>query len=115
MLEKIIKEHEQASNAQIQHKDFIDVLLSLMHQPIDPYDEQSHVIHRTNVKAIAIDMIAGSLETSSTVILWILSLLLKQPRVMKNLQDELGTKVGMNKLVEVTDLARKIELLGYGD
>ena len=34
---------------------------------------------------------------------------------MKNLQDELGTKVGMNKLVEVTDLARKIELLGYGD
>ena len=112
-MEKIIKEHEQGSDAQNgrHHKDFIDILLSLMHQPIDPCDEQSQVIDRTNIKAIALDMIAGAFDTSSSTIVWALSELLRHPRVMKNLQDELANVVGMNKLVEESDL----EKLSYLD
>jgi len=104
VLEKIIKEHE-VQNEQ-HHKDFVDILLSLMYQPIDPYDEQSHVIDETNIKAILLDMIAGSYETSATVVEWTLSELLRHPRVMKNLQDELDNLVGRNRLVEENDLAK---------
>ncbi|XP_061344988.1 uncharacterized protein LOC133290862 [Gastrolobium bilobum] len=103
LLEKIIKEHEQGSDV---HKDFIDVLLSLMHRPIDPSDEQNHVIDRTNIKAIVLDMIAAAFETSATVVEWAFSELLKHPRVMKNLQEELDNVVGMKKLVEENDLAK---------
>ncbi|XP_027357831.1 cytochrome P450 CYP736A12-like [Abrus precatorius] len=107
VLEKIIEEHEQASIEQNgSHKDFVDILLSMMHQPIDPYDEHSHAIDRTNIKAIVLDMIAASFETSSTVILWALSELLRHPRVMKKLQHELATVVGMNKLVEESDIVK---------
>ncbi|KAK7271270.1 hypothetical protein RJT34_27021 [Clitoria ternatea] len=108
VLEKIIKEHEQASNTgkNDRQEDFVDILLSMMHQPIDPYDEQSHVIDRTNIKAVVLDVISGSIETSATVVLWALSGLLKYPRVMKKLQDELGTVVGMNRLVEESDLVK---------
>ncbi|KAJ1405683.1 Cytochrome P450 [Sesbania bispinosa] len=104
VLEKIIKEHEHASNAQ--HKDFVDILLSMMHQPIDPSDDQNHTIDRTNIKAIVLDMISGAFDTSATVILWALSEILRHPKVMKNLQEELGTVVGMSKLVEETDLVK---------
>ncbi|KAK7271269.1 hypothetical protein RJT34_27020 [Clitoria ternatea] len=108
VLEKIIEEHEQASSVQLNgsHRDFVDILLSMMHQPIDPYDEQSHVIDRTNIKAIVVDMISASFETSATVILWVLSELLRHPRVMKKLQDELSTVIGMNKLVDESDLVK---------
>lgn len=108
MLEKIIKQHEQGSDVQNgqHHKDFIDILLSLMHQPINPYEKQNQVIDRTNIKAIALDVIAGAFETSATVVEWALSELIRHPRVMKNLQDELASVVGMNKLVEETDLAK---------
>lgn len=108
VMEKIIKEHEQGSHVQNEknHEDFVDVLLSLMHQPIDPYDGQNHVIDKTNIKAILLDMIAGSFETSASVVEWTLSELLRHPRVMKNLQDELDNVVGRNKLVEENDLAK---------
>ena len=108
MLEKIIKDHEEGlkvKNGQPQ-KDFIDILLSLMKEPMDGYDEQNHVFDRTNIKAIALDMIAGAFETSSTVIEWVLSELLRNPRVMKNLQDELDNVVGMKRMVEEADLAK---------
>ncbi|XP_014509780.1 cytochrome P450 CYP736A12-like [Vigna radiata var. radiata] len=108
VLEKIIKEHEDGSNAQNeqQHKDFVGILLSLMYQPMDPHDEQSHVIDRTNIKAILLDMISGSFETSATVVEWTLSELLRHPRVMKKLQDELDNVIGRNKLVEENDLVK---------
>ncbi|XLR24387.1 cytochrome P450 CYP736A12 [Arachis ipaensis] len=112
VLEKIIKDHEHASsnahnnNEKHGNKDFVDILLSQMHQPIDPYDEQNHVIDRTNIKAIVLDMIAAAFDTSATVILWALSELLRNPRVMKKLQEELRNVVGMNKLVEEVDLPK---------
>lgn len=107
-MEKIIKEHEQSPHVQNgkQHKDFIDILLSLMNQPIDPYDEQNHVIDRTNIKAIVLDMIAGAFETSATLVEWTLSELIRHPRVMKILQDELVNVIGLNKLVEEKDLGK---------
>ncbi|XP_016192087.1 cytochrome P450 CYP736A12-like [Arachis ipaensis] len=108
-LEKIIEEHEKGSSGGCHawggHRDFIDILLSLMNQPVDPRDEQSQVMDRTNIKALLLDSIAGSFETSATVIIWVLSELLKHPRVMRNLQDELISGVGLNKFVQETHLA----------
>lgn len=106
LLEHIIKEHEHPSSVKEHHhdKDFVDILLSLMNKPMD--DEQKHMIDRTNIKAIIIDMIAAALDTSVATIEWSLSELLKNPSSMKRLQHELENMVGMNKHVEETDLAK---------
>ncbi|XP_012574760.1 cytochrome P450 750A1-like [Cicer arietinum] len=107
MLEKIINDKEQSFNAQNGgHKDFIEILLSMMDQPIDPYDEQNHIIDRTNIKAIILDMISAAFDTSTTVILWVLSELLRNPKVIKKIQDELDKVVGVKKLVEEIDLVK---------
>ncbi|KAK7358292.1 hypothetical protein VNO77_00219 [Canavalia gladiata] len=107
VLEQIIKEHEQAADeGKRHHKDFVDILLSTMHQTMDPQSEQDIVIDRTNMKAILLDMIVGAIETSATVIEWALSELLRHPRVMKVLQDEIENEVGIGRMVEEKDLMK---------
>ncbi|CAK7349761.1 unnamed protein product [Dovyalis caffra] len=65
LLEKIIDEHEQdVRRLKDKPRDFVDVLLSLLNDGNDSSDEKAFVIDRSNVKAIIIDMIVGSLDTS---------------------------------------------------
>ncbi|XP_028772132.1 cytochrome P450 CYP736A12-like isoform X2 [Neltuma alba] len=105
LFEKIIKEHEEARNSHKDGKneDYIDILLSLMHQPMD--DEQTHQITRDDIKANILSLISGAYETSAISVEWTLSELCRNPRVMKNLQDELEIVVGMNRMVEEMDLS----------
>ncbi|XP_028800131.1 cytochrome P450 CYP736A12-like [Neltuma alba] len=108
VLDKIVMEHENTSKGQNlqHHNDFIHILLSLMHQPVDLQDDQDHVIDKANIKAILSDMVGGATDTSIVVIEWALSELLRHPRVMKNLQNELQNVVGMTRMVEESDLAK---------
>jgi cytochrome P450 len=55
-------------------------------------------------------MLAGSMDTSATAIEWTISELLKNPRVMKKVQNELEIVVGMKRKVEESDLI-KLEYL----
>ncbi|KAK9996439.1 hypothetical protein SO802_021125 [Lithocarpus litseifolius] len=93
VFDAIIREHEQVDiGQQGHHRDFVDPLLSLMNQPLNPHDEQIYTIDREN--------------TSSAAIEWSLSELLRHPRVMKHLQEELSSVVGMNRMVEETALEK---------
>ena len=101
----ILTEHEQVANVnKTHHKDFVDILLSIMHQTINVEGEQNLVIDRTNIKAILLDMIVAAIDTSATSIEWALSELLRHPRVMKMLQDEIQNEVGNKRMVEEKDL-----------
>ena len=106
VLENIIQEHEQIpSGPQSCEEDFIDMLLYLMNQPMNPHDENSCKIDRIVIKAIIIDMIMATYDTSAISIEWTISELLRHPRVMKLVQDELERVIGVNRMVEETDLA----------
>ncbi|KAI5435182.1 hypothetical protein KIW84_021850, partial [Lathyrus oleraceus] len=105
VLEMIIKEHEQITNAdKTRSEDFIDTLLSIMHQTIDLKNEQNPVIDRSTMKAILLDMITAGIDTSASVIEWALSELLRNPRIMKKLQDEIQNEIGHMRMVEEKDL-----------
>nr|XP_007159749.1 hypothetical protein PHAVU_002G263800g [Phaseolus vulgaris]ESW31743.1 hypothetical protein PHAVU_002G263800g [Phaseolus vulgaris] len=103
--EKIIDEHMQSEKEENKTKDFVDVMLGFVGT-----EESEYRIERPNIKAIMLDMLAGSMDTSATAIEWTLSELLKNPRVMKKLQVELENVVGMEKKVEESDL-EKLEYL----
>nr|KYP40177.1 Cytochrome P450 71D10 [Cajanus cajan] len=108
VFDEIIEEHEDPSykdKRNVHSKYFVDILLSLMHQPMD-HHEQKHFIDRTNIKAILMDMFAASFDTSAVAIEWAMSELLRHPRVMKKLQDELTNVVGINRVVEESDLTK---------
>jgi len=103
----IITEHEQSTNVdKVRHEDFVDILLSIVHQTVDPENEQSDVIDRTNIKAILLDMIVAGIDTATTTIEWALSELFRHPRVMKKLQDEIQNEVGNKRMVEENDLKK---------
>ncbi|KAF4367373.1 hypothetical protein F8388_025791 [Cannabis sativa] len=100
--EGIIDEHIQ-SKAKDDHedKDFVDVMLRIMGS-----EQSEYRIERPNIKAIILDMLIGSMDTSSTAIEWAISELIKHPTTMKKLQEEIKTMVGMERLVEESDLEK---------
>ncbi|WJX63615.1 hypothetical protein P8452_48478 [Trifolium repens] len=107
VLEVILKDHEHISNLdKTHHEDFVNILLSNMNKAIDPENDQNHVIDRSNVKAVLLDMIVAAIDTSATTIEWALTELLRHPRVMKNLQDEIQNEVGTKRMVEEKDLKK---------
>ncbi|OMO53008.1 Cytochrome P450 [Corchorus capsularis] len=114
ILEKIIDEHvHQMTNLKEQqpHRDFVDVMLSLLNKPMDPHDEEhKYIIERTNIKAILVDMVSAAFDTSATAVEWTMAELLRHPRVMFNLQQELENVVGRNRMVEESDLPNLIYL-----
>ncbi|XP_028765996.1 cytochrome P450 CYP736A12-like [Neltuma alba] len=104
--EKIIDEHIHQSNSEDKKtKDFVDVMLGFVGT-----EESEYRIERSNIKAIMLDMLGGSMDTSATAIEWTLSELLKNPGVMKKVQKELEIVVGMEREVEESDL-EKLEYL----
>ncbi|HDB9652920.1 TPA: cytochrome P450 [Escherichia coli] len=107
ILEVIIDEHVQdiKDHDDEQHGDFIDVLLAMMNKPMDSREGLS-IIDRTNIKAILVDMIGAAMDTSTSGVEWAISELIKHPRVMKKLQDEVKTVIGMNRMVEEADLPK---------
>ncbi|KAK8470503.1 hypothetical protein PHAVU_004G159900 [Phaseolus vulgaris] len=105
VLEQIIQDHERNSydKDNKRNMDFVEILVSLMHQSNDVHNNEN-IIDRTNVKAIILDIITAALDTSYTTIEWAMSELLRHPSVMKRLQHELEHVVGMNRHVEENDL-----------
>nr|GMC66410.1 cytochrome P450 CYP736A12-like [Ipomoea batatas] len=49
-------------------------------------------------------MLVASMDSSATVIEWIMSELLETPQIMKNVQQELKSKVSLDRMVEESDL-----------
>ncbi|KAG6768377.1 hypothetical protein POTOM_027291 [Populus tomentosa] len=72
--EKIIDEHIQFKDEN-RTKDFVDVMLDFLGS-----EETKYRIGRDNIKAIILDMLVGSMDTSATAIEWTLSELIKHPR-----------------------------------
>ncbi|XP_019154582.1 PREDICTED: cytochrome P450 CYP736A12-like isoform X1 [Ipomoea nil] len=91
---EIIKEHEEDTKKGIpkSNKNIVDIMLS------------SHKLDLVSIKPLLLDMIVGSVDTSWTWIVWTLAEIMRHPRVMKRLQQELETKVGLNRMVEEKDL-----------
>ncbi|CAK7337902.1 unnamed protein product [Dovyalis caffra] len=96
--EKIIDEHIQFKDEN-RTKDFVDVMLDFLGS-----EETEYRIGRDNIKAIILDMLVASMDTSATAIAWTLSELIKHPRVMTKVQKELEEKIGMDRRVEESDL-----------
>ncbi|PHT31955.1 Cytochrome [Capsicum baccatum] len=98
-LERVIDEHVGESNEQKQAKDMVDTLMEILQSGAAEFE-----FDRRHVKAIMLDLLIASMDTSSTTIDWILTELLRHPDVMKKVQNELEQVIGKNRMVEESDL-----------
>ncbi|GJQ92248.1 cytochrome P450 76C1-like protein [Tanacetum coccineum] len=58
-----------------------------------------------HVKALLVDMVIAAIDTTSTMVEWVMTEILNNPGVIKNVQDELTEVIGM-KIVEESDVPK---------
>eukprot|EP00253_Pinus_taeda_P003027 PITA_03027 len=104
LLEKVIEEHVGQKRANISH-DLVDVLLAAYADK-----DREFQISRDSIKAILFDMLLGGSDTGPTIMEWAMSEALRNPPVMKRLQDELERVVGMDRMVSESDLPHLVYL-----
>ncbi|XP_062025902.1 cytochrome P450 736A117-like [Rosa rugosa] len=115
LLDRVIQDHiDQRSksgniNGNVNHtddqdengqKDFVDVLLGIQ-------EDNSSIglpIDRVTVKALIMDMFSGGTDTSYTLLEWTMAELLRHPRVMKKLQNEVRGIAGNKSEITEDDL-----------
>ncbi|VFQ77093.1 unnamed protein product [Cuscuta campestris] len=101
-LEKVLVDHERRDHQQCGGEDFVDTMLSLLNS--GEADDDELRLNREHVKTILLDMLVASMDTSANVINWTMSELLRHPQVMKKVQHELVTEVGLERMVEESDM-----------
>ncbi|KDP28480.1 hypothetical protein JCGZ_14251 [Jatropha curcas] len=97
---KIIEEHKKVKNQVGEGEmDFVDVLLSL------PGKDGKEHMDDVEIKALIQDMIAAATDTSAVTNEWAMAEVIKHPRVLRKIQEELDSVVGPNRMVTESDLA----------
>ncbi|XP_078175103.1 cytochrome P450 71A1-like [Carex rostrata] len=107
-LENAIDKHEKEKRDdlrdgihkdQMEGSDLIDVLLNVQENDT----EIGVSLSRNNIKAIILDMFSAGTDTVSTALAWTMAELIKNPKEMKNVQDEVRSMIGTDgRLTEET-------------
>ncbi|XP_027919788.1 cytochrome P450 71A1-like isoform X2 [Vigna unguiculata] len=104
LFDEVIAENLREKREGQQHfknKVFLDVLLQLQ-------EDNTHSFHLTkkDIKAILTDMFVGGTDTTSSAIQWTMSELVRNPNVMKKVQEEVRKVVGHKLNVEESDIKK---------
>ncbi|WVZ14799.1 hypothetical protein V8G54_012365 [Vigna mungo] len=83
-----------------EHNDLVDILLR-----IQKTNALGFQIDKTVIKAIILDMFVAGTETSSTILGWIMTELLRHPSVMQKLKDEIRNVVSGRTRITEEDLS----------
>lgn len=91
IIERIIEEHLDSLNSQgngskpeeEKLKDFVDVLLQIQRDNTVRFS-----MDRESIKALILDVFAAGTDTTSTLLEWAMSELLRHPRALRELQEE---------------------------
>lgn len=103
--QELIDEHLSPDRPSSMHGDVIDILLQFKG------DAQQSSIDFTfdNIKAILMNIFIAGTETTAGTINWIMTCLIKNPRVMKKAQEEVRQLIGKKERIDEEDL-QNIEL-----
>nr|ABR18060.1 unknown [Picea sitchensis] len=102
--DNVIEEHIARNDPNVT-PDLVDVLLAICADKDTEFQ-----IKRKHIKGVIADMFAAGTDTSSIGIEWAMSEVLRNPPVLKKLQDELERVVGMGRMVQESDLPSLVYL-----
>ncbi|KAK1575735.1 hypothetical protein Q3G72_007894 [Acer saccharum] len=83
--EKAIEDHRKPRVIDQDQEDIIDVMLKLEKDQTQSGEAQ---INKDNIKAVLMNIFLGGVDTSSITVIWAMSELARNPRLMKKAQDE---------------------------
>ncbi|XP_058227454.1 cytochrome P450 736A117-like isoform X3 [Rhododendron vialii] len=83
-------------------QDFVDILLEIQRENA----AGSSPVHKDTIKAVLMDMLGGGTDTTATSLVWTMTELLRHPKVMKKLQNEVREIARGKPNVSEDDLGR---------
>ncbi|XP_043717154.1 cytochrome P450 71B10-like isoform X3 [Telopea speciosissima] len=92
--QNVIDEHLNNERTEIEQEDIIDVLLKVGrgHKGAGP-------LSKNHIKGVLTNIFLGGVDTSAVTIVWAMTELVKNPQVMKKVQDEIRSTVGKKENV----------------
>ncbi|KAJ0263572.1 hypothetical protein HA466_0038950 [Hirschfeldia incana] len=98
-LEKVVQEHDV--DAEKKRSGFVDTLLSIQREKMTPFD-----FDKSDIKLIILDMFLGGTATTSSLLEWTMTELMRHPECMKKLRDEIYSVSAHNLYVNEEDVER---------
>ncbi|KAH7663748.1 Premnaspirodiene oxygenase protein [Dioscorea alata] len=96
-LDQMIEDHvNRTKNGEEEDNDFVDVLLSI---------NKEFSLSKDHMKALLLDMLVAGTETGYVILEWSLAELIRNPKIMKKLQDEVRAKAFGKSMVKEKDLS----------
>ncbi|TXG56183.1 hypothetical protein EZV62_017496 [Acer yangbiense] len=99
--EKAINDHLKPERKIQGQEDIIDVMLKIEKDQIKPGEAQ---ITKDNIKAVLLDIFLGGVDTSAITVVWAMSELARNPRLMKKAQEEIRNCIGKKGRVTEDDI-----------
>ncbi|PPD97136.1 hypothetical protein GOBAR_DD05840 [Gossypium barbadense] len=100
-LQMVLDQHLDHARPKPEQEDFVDFLIRLMKD-----ESNSFKVSENCVKVMFFDAFIGGIVTTSTTILWAMSELIKNPRVMNKVQAEIRNCIGKKAKVEGKDVSK---------
>ncbi|XP_048494564.1 6,7,8-trihydroxycoumarin synthase isoform X2 [Beta vulgaris subsp. vulgaris] len=97
--EEIISDHLDPNRTKSEQEDIIDVLLNLR-------KERSFELTLDHIKALLMNIFIGGTDTSSVMVVWAMTELVKNPHAMKKVQEEIRNGIQNKDFVEKHDLSK---------
>ncbi|KAL2521648.1 Cytochrome [Forsythia ovata] len=103
-LEMVLDEHLNQEMQNGEDEDLVDVLIRLSKDNSGVYLSKEHI------KALLMNIFLGGVDTTAITLVWAMSELMKNPRVMQKVQEEIRSNLGMKQKVDSDDLKKLIYL-----
>lgn len=98
---EIIEEHLNPDRPKHEVEDLVDVMLRVQRDP-----SQDITLTTDHIKGVIMDVFVAGTDPASATLVWTITELIRNPSVMKKLQDDLREVVGVKEVVEESDLPR---------
>ncbi|KAJ0978987.1 hypothetical protein J5N97_014461 [Dioscorea zingiberensis] len=98
MITRMLAEHTESAAERAGRPDFIDLVIA------NRVGDNGETLSDVNIKGLIWDMFTAGTDTSSIVIEWALTELIKNPSIMKRAQSEMDVVIGRERLLEESDI-----------
>ncbi|XP_027905557.1 cytochrome P450 83B1-like [Vigna unguiculata] len=99
--QEVIDEHMDPNRKTPENEDLIDVLLQLKKQRSFSVD-----LENDHIKAVFMNMLVAATDTTAATTIWAMTALLKNPRVMKKVQEEIRNLAGEKDFLSEDDIQK---------
>ncbi|KAH0777698.1 hypothetical protein KY290_009109 [Solanum tuberosum] len=97
--EELIEQHYNPNRPKSMEGDIIDLLLQLKKEQLTPID-----LSLEDIKGILMNVLVAGSDTSASVIIWAMTILIKNPKAMKKVQEEIRNLMGNKNIVNEDDI-----------